>query len=132
MPRGIALRVEMDRTRVLSDQIRHRAWQVIRKAAFDIEAHAKASMSGPKSGVVYGNHQASAPGEAPAIDTGNLINSLQIEETGDLEMTVSVNAEYAEALEFGTSKMAPRPFMEPATEAVREGFVRAMTTVAKG
>lgn len=115
----------------LSAELHEKARQIVEKVAFDVEAHMKASMAEPKTGAVYGAHQASAPGEAPAIDTGNLVNSILIEMTGDLEATVSVGAEYAAPLELGTTTMAPRPFAGPAAEAVRPGFIAAMKTLVE-
>jgi HK97 gp10 family phage protein len=84
------------------------------------EMVAKESMQGPKSGRLYkvsrtGKlHRASAPGQAPAIDTGNLVNSIQHEQVGSEDARVFTHVEYAPYLEFGTARMAPRPFMTPA------------------
>lgn len=71
--------------------------------------------SPPKTGRVYTRrgirHQASAPGEAPATDTGNLINSIDIfPNPALLSVSVNVAASYAAALEFGTQKIQPRPY----------------------
>jgi HK97 gp10 family phage protein len=82
---------------------------------------------GTKSGVVYQKyapnrtHQASAPGQAPASDTGRLANSI----TADIEgkqATVTAGTEYAAPLEFGTRDIEPRPFMVPAMEQERPKF----------
>jgi HK97 gp10 family phage protein len=82
---------------------------------------------GSKSGVVYQKyapnrtHQASAPGQAPASDTGRLANSI----TADIEgkrATVTAGTEYAAPLEFGTRDIEPRPFMVPAMEQERPKF----------
>ena len=84
------------------------------------ERVAKESMMGPKSGRMYKvsrtgkQHQASAPGQAPAIDTGNLVNSIRHQRVGQENARTYTNTEYAAHLEFGTAKMAPRPFMTPA------------------
>lgn len=71
--------------------------------------------SPPKTGTVYTRrgivHQASAPGEAPATDTGALVNSIDIFPNPSLlQVVVNVSAAYAAALEYGTVKMAPRPY----------------------
>lgn len=70
----------------------------------------------PGSGKIYGKHQASAPGEPPAPDTNNLRSNTNadpnIREDGvDLVGRVVANAGYAEALEKGTERIAPRPFL---------------------
>lgn len=73
----------------------------------------------PRSGRVYTrrgvSHRASAPGEPPAPDTGRLRQSLRTEYNRELLMgTAIASTAYAQALEFGTSRIAPRPFMRPA------------------
>ena len=92
------------------------------KLAHDVEANAKKAMEGQKSGRMYDGHQASAPGEAPAVDTGNLKNSIRAEAVGDgtREWSVNVGAEYGAGLEFGTPEIAPRPYMRPAAEETRQ------------
>lgn len=79
---------------------------------------------GAKSGVVYEKynprrtHRASAAGEPPATDTGFLVNNIFVKFDSDkLGVSVESRANYSLALEFGTSKMAARPFMQPALES---------------
>ena len=77
-------------------------------------------------------HRASAPGDPPAVDTGNLRRNRATEVIsvgGGVSIGIlSVNSEYAEALEFGTEKMAPRPFLGPiiteSAERLKEAFRR--------
>jgi hypothetical protein len=75
----------------------------------------KKQMRSSKSGKRYkrgrsGVHIASAPYEAPAVDTGILINrSLYELKINNLHFVVGSNIKYSEHLEFGTRKMAPRP-----------------------
>ena len=62
-------------------------------------------------------HRASAPGQYPAADTGRLHQSITAtvaDTPGGVAVQVSANVEYATYLEFGTSKMAPRPFLSRA------------------
>lgn len=67
-------------------------------------------LSGPKSGRTYGAHRASAPGESPASETGELVNGFSVtSRPGGAE--VHNSAEHWSLLEYGTSKMAPRPFV---------------------
>jgi len=81
---------------------------------------------GAKSGVVYEKynprrtHRASAAGEPPATDTGFLVNNIALKVDVDgLGASVESRADYSTFLEFGTSKMAARPFMQPALEENR-------------
>jgi HK97 gp10 family phage protein len=73
------------------------------------------------TGAVGGrNHVASLPGEPPNADTGGLDRSIEVHQTGPMTVEVSANAPYAAALEFGTSKMAERPYMRPAVARKRK------------
>lgn len=113
------------------------ARKVIIKTIEDIENISKDSMQGPKSGREYPSkgrkmHQASAPGEAPAIDTGNLVNSIQSKMIGATTGIVFTNTEYAPPLEYGSSKMAARPFFLPAAKAAYPAFVQAMKGIIRG
>lgn len=114
----------------VSAQLHQRASQLVRKTAFGIEAAIKVSMAEPKSGRQYGLHQASAPGESPAIDTGALVNSIRTEADG-LSAVVGVGQEYGVYLEFGTVKMASRPFMGPAFERAEPEFQRGLKELVK-
>lgn len=64
-------------------------------------------------------HQASAPGEGPAIDTGRLSQSITAVMIKPGHWRVGTNVEYALWLEFGTKWFAPRPFVRPAVEKLR-------------
>lgn len=119
------LRLDTARLDKMIAEMEHKASRLVRKTAFDIEADIKTSMQGPKSGRMYGKHQASAPGEAPAIDLGALVNSIGVSMQGRLSATVSESSDHAAPLEFGTTRMAPRPHMSPAFERARPGFERA-------
>lgn len=86
--------------------------------------------TGAKSGRRYGKHTASAPGQAPATDTGVLQNNivLNIEATG-LVANVESRAKYSVFLEFGTTKMKARPFMFPALEQNKPRIRRLFANV---
>jgi len=66
-------------------------------------------------------HTASTAGNPPNTDTGYLANNIYliIEENG-LAADIESRADYSEALEFGTSTIAARPFMQPALESQRK------------
>jgi HK97 gp10 family phage protein len=91
----------------------------------------KSIQSGSKTGRTYKRynptrtHRASAPGEAPASDTGNLVSNIMVQDKGD-SIEVQSNAEYSKFLEYGTSKMEARPFLFPAYEMSREKIVQAI------
>lgn len=114
----------------ITRQVHSRAGRVVRKTVAEIEARIKISFSEPKHGVTYGGHQASAPGEAPAIDHGVLANSTQAYMETDTKGGVGVAAEYAPHLELGTSTIEPRPFMVPAAESVRRDFQEGLRHLA--
>jgi HK97 gp10 family phage protein len=81
-------------------------------------------LSGNKSGATYtrggASHTASAAGEYPANDTGYLASNINVQpSTTGLSGSVESRANYSAHLEFGTSKMAARPFMQPSAEQVR-------------
>lgn len=127
----IAVIVKSNRLRNISEQMKSRVRDIARKAALDTKSHAIRLMKGPKHGLVYRRgkkvHQASAPGEAPAIDTGKLANSIQTDSFGQMGAMVFTDTEYGAILEFAMN----RPFMGPAVEEVREGFLRAVERVLK-
>jgi HK97 gp10 family phage protein len=86
----------------------------------------QATASGGKVSVITGYkfHRASAPYEAPAVDTGNLKNQIAVEMNGKTSAKVIVSAEYGPHLEYGTRKMRRRPFLRPAADKVRTGFIQ--------
>lgn len=109
--------------------------QIIEKKTIQVETVAKVLVDTPGSGRFYpkgsyflnrdgkvyhwvrdSDHTASAGGEPPSSDTGNLLGSighrLGVDEYVYGE--VYANARYASWLELGTRYMAPRPFLRPA------------------
>ncbi|MDZ7824506.1 MAG: HK97-gp10 family putative phage morphogenesis protein [Ahrensia sp.] len=82
-------------------------------------------------------HQASAPGESPATDTGKLVSSGEWSvDEANLWVTISFTAFYARLLEFGTRFILPRPFILPALDQVKEQipaiFEKAIRARLKG
>ena len=92
----------------------------------------KSIQSGAKSGVMYQKynprreHRASAPGQAPASDTGNLVSKIIVKQKTKNIVNVESNADYSAFLEYGTSKMDPRPFMLPAFEKSKKPIINAV------
>ena len=80
---------------------------------------------GQKSGITYElynprrTHTSSAPGQFPATDTGFLVSqiSTNVETRGKQVIgQIISSAPYSKHLEFGTTKMSARPFMQPSLE----------------
>ena len=92
----------------------------------------KSIQTGAKSGVMYQKynprreHRASAPGQAPASDTGNLVSKIIVKQKTKNIVNVESNADYSAFLEYGTSKMEPRPFMLPAFEKSKKPIINAV------
>lgn len=88
--------------------------------------------TGPRTGRVYTfrgrKHQASAPGEPPALRTGRLAKSVDYQVSGWHTMVLGEEAEYAKFLEHGTRRMQPRPHLQV---AVRNTQTVVMQELAK-
>lgn len=89
-------------------------------------------------------HHPSLPGNPPAPDTGNLRNSIRYEVHGEGSEIYGVvgstqkDPDYAVFTEYGTNKMAPRPWLRPAmqknNEWIRKSIANAVanTLTLKG
>lgn len=76
-------------------------------------------------GATYGNHTASLPGNPPNSDTGFLASNIFVDKDNNGHgASVESRADYSEALEFGTSKMGARPFLQPALEENRRKIIQ--------
>lgn len=89
---------------------------------------------GPATGEVYEKynprrtHQASAPGEAPATDTGRLANSVVFDNLPQepLAIEVRTDVQYGSWLEFGTRNIAPRPNWVPSIQEEEPKYKRRL------
>lgn len=77
-------------------------------------------------------HQASAPGEAPATDMGDLVNESKSEMTGPLTNTVTFSSDHALPLEFGATNMEPRPYLGRSVEEEESSFVAGARRIVAG
>ena len=130
-------------------EVRDESSKIIRKFLFDIERRMKISLTGPKSGRIYRRagkqyvtkkgdikrrkptfHRASAPGEAPATDTGFLMNGIRARMDSPIQGTITIAAPYAIWLEAGTRFMEPRPFIAPAIEGALERLGNTVTSLS--
>ncbi len=73
-------------------------------------------------------HTASAPNQPPASDTGFLVSQItmdvDVKSNGTVVGQIISSAPYSKALEFGTTQMTERPFMQPALEKNRRKIER--------
>lgn len=123
----------------MSDDIEREVSQIVAATAMEIQRDAKRRIQrGPKTGIVYQKynprrtHTASSPGQAPATDTGRLVNSIVFDVADKLSAVVSSKLRYARDLEFGTRRIAPRPFLTPSVEAMRPKFIGRLKRVIEG
>tara|TARA_R100000734_G_C3319102_1_gene114293 strand:- start:7923 stop:8351 length:429 start_codon:yes stop_codon:yes gene_type:complete len=102
---------------ILTKQIIGRSGNLVRNTAVQsIQQH-------QSSGITYTKynpnrtHTASTEGNPPNSDTGFLVNNIHVVIDGNgLGASVESRADYSAHLEFGTSKMGARPFLQPALE----------------
>lgn len=87
----------------LQEQLPQRVGIALRALALDGEAFIKLS---------FGTSPSPAGGP-PGVDTGKLRNSIRAEKEGTLRWQIATDTEYGPYLEYGTSRMAARPFMGP-------------------
>ena len=93
---------------------------------------AKVSVSKKGRGRVYSRksgppHTASAPGDPPATDTGELKNNITmnvVKRGQTLVGQIISGANYSEHLEFGTTKMEARPFLIPALKNNKRNIIK--------
>ena len=92
-------------------QMRPKLRQVIQIAARNVEAEAKRRVP---------------------VDTGATRNSIAVTTESDgLGASIGPSTEYSAYLEFGTSRMAARPYMRPALEKERGPFIAAVTATLR-
>lgn len=100
-------------------------------AAGDLVA-VEAARSITEGSVSGKGHAPSAPGQPPSADTHLLDRSIETVQVEPLKVNVAATAPYAVPLEFGTSRMAARPFMAPALQRKRKEVTDLITAgVAK-
>lgn len=98
--------------RQYSQKVYSNVGKAVLKGCLTVEREAKASIVGPSDEV-------SAPGDPPKVKTGRLRASITHRlsyEDKEIVGEVGTNVEYAGWLEYGTSRMAARPFLGPALD----------------
>lgn len=98
----------------------------VERGIADVETRAvELIMEPPKTGRIYRRrgveHQASAPGQAPASDTGNLArNRTKDVDPAALRGVLTFRSKYARPLETGSQRIAPRPYARRALNEKRK------------
>ena len=103
-----------------------------------IEQDIKSELNRPKSGPTVTRYRprrtvkVSLPGEPPARDRGELVNSIDVDvDPVQFNLTLSALADHARHLEFGTRHMLPRPFLRPALTRWRARIIEAIRDAIK-
>lgn len=109
---GVTVRIVSNRLPQMPGQIRAAVAAEVSKAAFEIEAQAKAKA---------------------AVRTGTMRRSIHtVLSNGGLSAVVGPSVLYARFIEFGRRGAAARPFMRPAAEAVLPKFADAVKRALAG
>ena len=103
--KGFSVKLDMRRLEKLEREFPGRADEAVAKMAFDFQADVVDSFS---------KESPSPEGQPPGVVTGFLKNSIYTKKIRERLYEVRAGAEYAVHLEFGTSRMAARPFWRPA------------------
>lgn len=118
-----------DRLKRIAKQTAREVTRALYMVGQQVELEAERSIT---AGSVSGKfHVPSLPGEPPNRDTGVLDSNIETTVVAQNPPTVHVtsHAPYSAFLEWGTSKMAERPFMRPAVAKFR-GKIPAEISVA--
>ena len=110
--------------------------KIVQETADALKADMVERMQEPKSGRSYqrakhGSHVASAPGEAPAVDSGNLSGQILKKKIGTAKATITINTDYGVALEYGSrrkkgGRLAKRPFVRPAVSKIFPEMIKML------
>lgn len=134
---GITWKVLGNNLGELQGQIRGACYEETRDTMDSIKAEVLRLMHIPGRGRIYTRnghtHQASAPGQAPAADTGGLIAQIEVGVAWEGDNVVGIihnDHPAAAALEYGAPgrNLAPRPAFTPAGEKVRKRIAGSLAS----
>jgi len=127
---SLGMRFEIEGDKELIVELKRAGSELGRAVTKDLQLSAlkiqgdaqEAIQRGSRSGRVYKRrsvtHRASAPGEFPKTDTGDLVSNIIVKNRGKgAEVGSSAGAPHGLFLEYGTSKMEPRPWLLPTFNA---------------
>lgn len=124
---GITVKIERRNSIIekLRRQVPENAKAITRQAADDTKSYMQAHWS---------SMSPSSPGEPPAVVTGMLDASIEVEPTGGgakPSFNLKVQAWYASYLEYGTKNMAARSFIRPAMYWLQKSYRTRFKNVFK-
>jgi HK97 gp10 family phage protein len=136
----LEIKLTQDRFDALRGQLREKAGQEVRKAAFAIQADAQTMApvdTGALRNSIYtvtseGSDYSTALSQAMSANPdAPILPAISPEEASvdDLTAIVAVGAEYGIYVEMGTSRQAAQPYLGPAAEGQRQAFEQAMQKV---
>ena len=118
---GMTMNVDVQKMQQIVDTLPGKAEDLLAAVATEMVSDIKQiMMDSPASGITYTRrgiqHTASAPGEAPRPDSGELMGSITHRATATLEQTIHDQVEHGKYQELGTEHIEARPFMRPVFE----------------
>lgn len=126
--------VTNDLTGAIQGQIRRQSLEAVKETMDEILTDVRRRMHIPGRGRIYVHggitHQASAPGQAPAAEAGDLWASYEVGVAMTADGPVGIihsDSPYASVQEYGDYRQAPRPALTPAGEAARKTIVSFLT-----
>lgn len=114
----------------ISEQLARAASQIVRKAAFDIQA--RAASTAPvdtgllRSSIYVETSDSSSYGRGVTGDKGDMLPEVSPPQD-DQTAIVAVGANYGLYVEMGTRHSPAQPYLVPAVMAIKESFERAMS-----
>lgn len=124
---------DLNRLGELSDDL---IMDTINDVAMDTQQEAvRGIQRGPASGRTRSDgSRASAPGEFPMSDTGRLASNVDmiLATPAKMQAKVGTNIIYGAYLEFGTSRMAARPWLERSFRKAAEGVAKELKAKLEG
>jgi phage gpG-like protein len=124
---------DLNRLGELSDDL---IMDTINDVAMDTQQEAvRGIQRGPASGQPRADgSRASAPGEFPMSDTGRLASNVDmiLATPAKMQAKVGTNIIYGAYLEFGTSRMAARPWLERSFRKAAEGVAKELKAKLEG
>jgi hypothetical protein len=101
------MRKTLDRTPAVGTKTRRLLSVVVRRTAFELQNRTQSTIRAKN-----------------IVDTGDLYNSVKVIQRNDLNAVLRVGVHYGIYHEYGTVKMAARPYVGPSVDSLRQEFGR--------